>query len=451
MLSLKSIDRVCVRLRALEDDVYQTRDLVEKWKRGWVLDRVWLPLRYTSKIDEKRARIEAHNVRIGQLLNADIFKTLHVDQPAAEAKYAAELKAKLDIHEEFLREDAQKKDQLLQEILEKRGKDNIFQAACSEDPQQWKAIEADLTKAEPKMTAHDASKLLQPYKDDIQSTQWKMAGPILCVDLRQGALSTMAQFHLEYLRLHAATGTQDFLTKRIEAAGYLLESDLTKRAIDAKAVRFSLDKKQVGARRALDCVEISYGKEATALEMIQLVKRLRNDREARGVKLRHFQDFDHILCFNEEAYTALIQLRQFAKTLHPANTGPSLKGWISLFPVQYSSHRVPQAFADVKMALNSFAEKELGWSPPANMGQPYARLYHHPYRARQFLIPTDSGQERDGNRLAVHKATSDIRLATGCVMLMAFYQDFRQGTLVTIVGPKDILKKAEEMVRAVCG
>ena len=350
-----------------------------------------------------------------------------------------------------MREEARERDQMLQAILQKHGKENVIEAACSDDPQQWKMIEADLAKAEPKISGSDAQKILEPYKEELKSRKMRMAGPVLCADLRQGAPSTMAQFHLEYLRLHAATGSQHFPIKRIEAAGYGLKSDLTKRAIDSKAVPFSLEMKQVGAQRALNCVETSYGEEAKAFELIRLAKRLRDDREAHGVKLRHFQDCDHILCFNEKDYAALVKLRQFARSLDPKLAEQPSKGRITLLPISYSTQRVPQTFADVKMALNSFVESELDWSPPARMGMPGARIWHNPYRARQFFVPSNKGEEKDGNKFAVWKVAPDIKRATGSVMVMAYWQGYYPGTLVTIVGPKEKLQAAEKMARDVCG
>ncbi|KAF2228831.1 hypothetical protein EV356DRAFT_36501 [Viridothelium virens] len=244
------------------------------------------------------------------------------------------------------------------------------------------------------MTPSDAQKVLEPYKKEIRYRKMRMTAPILCVDLRQGALATMAQFHLEYLRLHAATGSQNYFTKRIEGAGYLLKSDLTRRATEAKAVPFTLDRRQVGAQRALDCVESAYGDESKALELVKLVKLLRGDKYGRGVQPRHFRDCDYILCFNNEAFTALAKLRQFARKIEPPSEQQPFKAQIILLPISYSPNRVPQVFSEMKAQITAFVRDELDWSPPANLGAPGTRIWHNPYRARQFLIPSDKGAKR---------------------------------------------------------
>ena len=432
----------------------QTGDLIKKWDRGWLLDPLWLPMRYTSKIDEMRGKIADENAQMGHFLLMLNSQQLFLNQPATDAKNAAEIKTKLDKQEKLIkamRDEAHERDQALQELLQKISKDKIIEAACSNDPRQWQDIEKDLAKARPTMTANDAQKVLEPFREEIKSRKQRMTGPILCVDLRQGALSTMAQFHLEYLRLHASTKSKDYFTQRIEAAGYRLKSDLTERAIKSKAVSFAIEPRQGGARYALNYVESAYGEETKAFELIRLENRLRNDKEPHGVKLRHFQECDHILCFNEQSYVELIKLRQFAEKLQPADARRPLKGWITNLSVHWSDYSASKAFNNVKTAVNAFVEKELDWTPPTNLGQQGARIWHNPYRARQFLIPYNKGSEKDGNKKAVHKAAADIKRQTGCVMVLAYYQSYYSGSLVTIVGPKDVLEKAEAMAKAVCG
>ncbi|KAL9082868.1 MAG: hypothetical protein Q9165_008753 [Trypethelium subeluteriae] len=445
----------------LQNDVKGTQKLVEKWGGGWLLDSVVLPLKYTSKIEDKVKRIREHNNQIGQFVQVLNSKQLLLDLPAANAQNAADVKAAFarqekmlnDVKEEIRKKDqeAREKDQMLQALLEKYGQKEVIQAACSDDPHSWKIIEVDLAKSDTRLTPSDAQKVLEPYKKEIKSRKLRMAAPILCVDIRQGALATMAQFHLEYLRLHAATGSRNFLIKRIEGAGYRLKSDLTRRATEAKAVPFDLSYRQVGAQRALDCVESAYGEEAKALELVKLTKLLRNDKFGRGVQSRHFRDCDYILCFDNEAFTALTKLIQYARRLEPASDRDPFKAQIILLPVSYSSNRVPQAFSEMKTQITAFVRDELDWSPPANLGAPRTRIWHNPYRARQFLIPSDTSQQKDGNKYAVHKAAGNIKSKTGCVMLMAYWQGLYLGTLVTIVGPKDAIWKAEEMVKSVCG
>jgi hypothetical protein len=440
----------------LQDTLDETVDYLKKYSQRSALEKLLVhPIFKTSKISDRLDRIREDMRSISDYFAPIDTHQLLVDMPTAQAEHDAHMKQRFDQQMSILkqlRKDVQKEKEMLAALVAQHSAATVKQAAVSNDPKQWTTIEEDVYRSNPKYSRAEVKKVLEPVRKNFVSAQSSLCGPVLVVDKRQGALSTMAQFHLEYLRLHALLRDRNFLTSRVEAAGYMLESDLTKRAVTTPgAVNFALDLKQVGAKRALDTVGTSYGVESHALELIRLSKRIANDQYSHAVKVRHFVDYDHILCFNEPTYQALRALRTIAGQMLKAQASKQkLKGWITLLPVSYEQARLPQTFADMKTALNGWVAKEWDWTPPSELGSPAMRIQAKPTRARQFFIrPDPAGREGERER-TLQKNMDRLKQEAGVETILAHWQGYSTGTLVTVVGPLDNLEGAEKKVKACC-
>ena len=172
-------------------------------------------------------------------------------------------------------------------------------------------------------------------------------------------------------------------------------------------------------------------------EKDDIIARLR-DRSTQGITENHFISFHYILCFDASTEWTLHELKKRVQISAPETVQESQI--IRLPGVGWSKTRDnDETVSALKKAIRKWLQDELGWDKPAN----YPPIRSGPYRTKEIII----WERNIGAVMGVKgERIERIRRDSNCQIRITDRRP-HQGRLVSIVGKKEDLPKAEAMLR----
>ena len=455
-------------MKDLKADFKRIENLIKKWKRicslGWFEANV-KKLNFITKdlreLEDLNLKLEKHDKRIDRVL-----QTLQIG--IGEGIFAAlEEQRKKDAEESKKRAKESKK---WEKFLDENGTDRLCQAARNPNTEVYKQLRNDLTgkgiskpdieasistiqknlnklKVEPTPpsaappAAPPTAVSLSPRKQQhirILSVDGSNIGMVMAIRLRfkcctdMGTVrSVMVQAYLELVRVWTANKRKQWLFKEVESAGCWVESKFTKKHqtqikknlqprakhSNDKALRTVYDQNQFQSR-----------------EKDEIFERLK-ERKTRGILAVHFNEFDYILCFDKSTHDLLEKLKSCAEESAP---GKPQRAKLVLLEGTELHDDWNETVEEVKIATQRWLEHEFKWT------RPLPGLKKGAWRTQQMTIPDECFTILTAKNGAKRK---EIESKSGCQLwLSSKSQDPK--TLLSIVGPEEVLSKAETLVKA---
>ena len=265
---------------------------------------------------------------------------------------------------------------------------------------------------------------------------------ILVVDYRNGRRSLIAQACLEYYRVWVANNHDDWLFHRVESAGLNIKtpfrmSDTGKLATDPKPLK---EPGREPDQTVLDAIASGFPDFRTddrPNEKAAILERVQSHR-SRGLSEGFASRYQYILTFEPLLVTALEKLQQrvLASSNKLTTEGTKKTSRIVLLPdITTVIGTVARDYVSpIAKALKQFLTAEFGYTQPAHS------VAGGGLRTRfmQILLPAQM--------MRVEKEIERIERQSGCKVHLAPVSA-RYGWVISIVGLKERLAKAEEMVR----
>ena len=242
----------------------------------------------------------------------------------------------------------------------------------------------------------------------------------------------IAQAYLELVRVWTANTSKQWLFKEVESASCGVESMFAKKyqAQTKTALQPRAKHSNNKALRAHSEQDHFRSEEKT-----KIFRRLLNSK-SRGINAVHFNDFDYIVYFDQPTHDLLEKLKPHAKEIA---AGKPQRAKYVLFKGAELYEDLDKTIHEVKMATRRWLEHEFKWV------RPLARIKSGPWRTRQMTIP-----DKCFSRLTTKKGAErkEIEAKSGCKLwISSKTQDPQSQTLLSIVGPQEVLSKAEALVR----
>ncbi|KAL9119034.1 MAG: hypothetical protein Q9187_004413 [Circinaria calcarea] len=440
-------------MKDLMTDLKRIENLIKKWTRicslGWfeaTIKKGNFIIKDLREVEDLNLKLEKHDKRIGRLL-----RTLHIG--VSEGIYAAlEKQRKQDAAESKERAKESKK---WKNYLDENGTEKLSQAVRSPDEKVWEKLKNDLTKngiseidmeATMRMIQNNlhklkveptpASSVPAPAAAAIQKPPPPRKQEhirILCVDGSNNIVrSVIAQAYLELVRVWTANTSKQWLFKEVESASCGVVSMFTKKYQAEAQIKTAL---QPRAKHSNNKALRAHSEQDhfRSEERTEIFRRLLNST-SRGINAVHFNDFDYIIYFDQPTHDLLENLKPYAKN---CAAGKPQRAKLVLFKGAELFEDLDKTIHEVKMATRRWLEHEFKWV------RPLASIKNGPWRTRQMTIPDECF-----SRLTAKKGAGreEIEAKSGCKLWISSKRQDPQ-TLLSIVGPQEVLSKAEALVR----
>ena len=460
-------------MKDLKTDLKRIENLIKKWRRicslGWLeanARKFNFIIKDLRELEDLNLKLEKHDKRIDRLLQS--LQT----EIGEEIIAALEQQRKKDAEESKKRAKERKKlEKLLEEkFLEENGADRLSQAARNPDTEVCKQLRNDLTDKGISKTDIEASiRMIQAnlnkLKVDLTPPSAVPIGApatvvslsprkqehlrIVCVDgsnigtdmvtrpgLKEHAdtatvRSVMVQAYLELVRVWIANTNKQWLFKEVESAGCSVESKFTKKHQAQIKTKLQARTKHTNnkALRAL-----SEQNHFQSREKNEIFERLRESK-TRGIEAAHFNDFDYILYFDKSTHDLLEKLKSCAERSAP---GKPQRAKLVFLEGTELHEDWDKTVGEVKTAARKWLEQELKWA------RPVLGIKQGAWRTQQMTVPDECFTKLTAGKGEKRK---EIEAKSGCQLwLSSKRQDPK--TLLSIVGPQEVLSKAEKLVRA---
>lgn len=241
----------------------------------------------------------------------------------------------------------------------------------------------------------------------------------------------MVQAYLELVRVWTANTSKQWLFKEVESAGCSVESKFTK--THQAQIKTKLQPRTKHSNdKALQA--LSEQNHFQSKEKDEIFKRLK-ERKTRGIEAVHFNDFDYILYFDKPTHSLLEKLKLCAEESAP---GKPPRAKLVLLEGTELHEDWDKTVGEVKMATRRWLEDEFKWA------RPVPAIKKGAWRTQQMTIPDECFTTLTAKKGAKRM---EIEAKSGCQLwLSSKRQDPK--TLLSIVGPQEVLSKAEALVRA---
>ena len=268
---------------------------------------------------------------------------------------------------------------------------------------------------------------------------------ILVVDSHNGHRSLIAHAYLEYYRAWVANNSGGWLFRRVTSAGLNIESEF--RTSEAGRLRSDPEhftqSGQASDQTVLDAItgqDDFFRTDDRPYEKASIIERIQEWR-GRGLNSDSCIHYDYILTFEPAMVTALEQLQRRTLSLLPLNSEPvddsaHRVGRIILLPgTTIATGRVAKDFvAPIGKAVAQFLENEFGYERPLHS------IKGGGLRTSYMQVKLLAQVTR------IEKEKANIERKSGCKLHLA-HESESYGWVIAIIGVKETLGKAEEMVR----
>ncbi|KAH8650815.1 hypothetical protein BGZ60DRAFT_420923 [Tricladium varicosporioides] len=258
------------------------------------------------------------------------------------------------------------------------------------------------------------------------------------------ARSMMAQTYLELLRVWTMNTQKRWLFERVHSVGIRVPTDLNKSFLGAEKLKEAKAKEAVkDAPITAIAGEDSYFKTKDPDEKGTILKHMRGHKTS-GPTDYHFENFEHIICFDEETKKVLEKMKKLAEASlqdkSPPENVTSHIHWLDCGSLKNDEdenmENLRKTAGKIKVAIKGFLKRNFQWEKPA------IAIADGEWRTLQVLVPEETQKKlkNDGK----WTITKEVSKKKGVQIRIG--RDAGAQYLVSISGPKGKLEDAQKML-----